>query len=227
MSIIETVILLNNEAVIPSAIVNSVVIVIVLCVLFILGGRMVQKADPRLPSKGIVLIFELVVEGIDKLCQSMLGDKKGRYGPFIGSLIAYLLVANLLGLFGFTAPTTNYNVTLSLALFAIAYMHLSGVRAKGMGRYLKDTFLGDYPLLLPLNAIGEVAKILSLSFRLFGNILSGSVISFVIMYLMGWFAIIMMPVLNIYFDIFAGLIQTLIFCFLFIIWFGGAVVTEE
>lgn len=219
-------IILNGEVLIPAAVLNSVGIVLVLSLFFMICSRAVKKADPSLPSKGLVFFLELIVTNVEAICKAMINDQKGRFGPFIGMLIIYLVVANLMGLLGLTTPTSNYNVTLSLAIFALGYLNFSGIRIKGLGTHLKDMFLGDFPVLVLLNVIGEVSKILSLSFRLFGNILSGSVITFVVIHLTGWVAILLMPALNLYFDIFAGLLQTMIFCFLLMIWLGDATAIE-
>jgi len=219
--------ILNGEEWMPASMFNSILIVLILSVFFIICSRAVKGADPKKPSKGLVFFLELVVTNIEGMCKSMINDQKGRFGPFIGMLIFYLVIANLLGLIGLVTPTSNYNVTLSLALFSLLYLNFSGIQIKGVLRHLKDTFLGDFPVLLPLNIIGELSKILSLSFRLFGNILSGSVITFVVIYLLGWFTIPLMPVLNLYFDVFAGLLQTMIFCFLLMIWLGDVIVDDE
>ena len=217
---------INGETVVAAGVLNSVVIVIALCLFFLIAGWFVKRADPTKPSKGIVFLLELLVVTFEGICQSIMGVKNGRFGPFIGMLIIYLITANLLGLFGLTAPTSNYNVTLGLAIFALTYLVGAGIASKGLGRYLKDTFVGDFPLLLPLNIIGEFSKVVSLSLRLFVNILSGSMISFVLIQLAGGWLIVAMPFLNFYFDIFAGLIQTVIFCFLIMIWLEDSVAKE-
>ena len=220
-------IILNGEELIPASVFNSVLIVLGLSLFFMICGAKVKKADPEKPSKGLVFFMELVVTSVEGICKGMINDQTGRFGSFIGMLIFYLVTANLLGLLGLVTPTSNYNVTLSLALFSLSYLNFSGIQIKGIFGHLKDTFLGDFPILLPLNVIGEASKILSLSFRLFGNILSGGVITFVIIYLLGWFATPLMPALNLYFDIFAGLLQTMIFCFLLMIWLGDVIVIDE
>lgn len=216
----------GEETVISAAVLNSVVLMILLCLFFIWAGTKVKKADPLAPSKGIVFFVELLVTSFDGICKGIMNDKLGRFGPFIGCLIIYLTLANLLGLFGLTAPTSNYNVTLGLAIFALGYMVASGIKTKGVGGYLKDTFIGDFPALFLLNVIGELSKVVSLSLRLFGNVVSGAMITAVILYLIGGFGIIVMPVLNFYFDIFAGVIQTVIFSFLMMIWIQDAVATD-
>jgi len=220
-------IVFNGEIVVSPSVLNSVLVVLGLSLFFMLASRKVRKADPSEPSQGVVLFLELMVIGVEGLCLELTGDRKGRFGCFIGMLICYLVVANLLGLIGLTTPTSNYTVTLSLALVSLFYLNFSGARAKGLRTHMKDTFLGDFPVLLPLNVIGEFSKILSLSFRLFGNVLSGAVITAVLIYLLGWSTVVLMPVLNLYFDVFSGLLQTMIFSFLLMIWMGDTVPIDE
>jgi F-type H+-transporting ATPase subunit a len=213
---------LGENIIIQPAIINSLLVVICLCIFFIICGIKVNKADPSKPSKGLVFFMEFAVSGIENIAKGMIGDKSAKYAPFIGFLIFYLPSVNLLGLLGFKTPTSNYNVTLSLALLTLTYIAVSGIRAKGIGIYLKDTLLGNVPALFLLNIIGEAAKILSLSFRLFGNILSGVVMITVAVYMLSWISILIMPALSFVFNIFAGVMQTVIFCVLTMIWLQGA-----
>ena len=212
----------EGNTIVNPTVFNSVVLVLVLCVFFIICGNAVKKADPSKPSKGIVLFLEILVTGIEGLVEQTMGVKHLNFAPFIGTLTAYLICANLLGLLGLSAPTSDYNVTLALAVITIVVMIGSGIKAKGIGGYLYDTYLGDFPFLLPLNITGELAKPISLSFRLFGNILSGGIIMSLIYQALGWFSPVIAPALHGYFDIFSGVIQTLIFIMLTMIWSQGA-----
>ncbi|MDE5977486.1 MAG: F0F1 ATP synthase subunit A [Turicibacter sp.] len=212
----------DMNPIVNPTVLNSVVLVLVLCVFFIICGSAVKKADPSKSSKGLVLFLELLVTGIEGLVEQTMGLKHLKFAPFIGTLTAYLICANLLGLLGLSAPTSDYNVTLALAVITIVVMIGSGIKAKGIGGYLYDTYLGDFPFLLPLNITGELAKPISLSFRLFGNILSGGIIMSLIYQALGWFSPIVAPFLHGYFDVFSGVIQTLIFIMLTMIWSQGA-----
>lgn len=212
----------NPISIINPTVVNSVLIVAILCVFFIWCGSKIKKADPSRPSKGLVLFVEILVTGIEGLVEQTMGLKHLNFAPYIGTLAVYLVLANLSGLLGFTSPTSDYNVTLALAVMTIVLMVGSGIKAKGIGGYLYDTYLGDFPFLLPLNITGELAKPISLSFRLFGNILSGGIIMSLIYQALGWFSPFIAPFAHAYFDVFAGVIQTLIFIMLTMIWTQGA-----
>ena len=212
----------NGETLVNPTVANSVLLVVVLCVLFIWFGSKVKKADPSKPSKGVVLFLEILITGIEGLVDQTMGTKHMKFAPYIGTLAVYLVCANLLGLIGLTAPTSDYNVTLALAVMTIVLMVGSGIKTKGIGGYLYDTYLGDFPFLLPLNITGELAKPISLSFRLFGNILSGGIIMSLVYQALGWFSPLIAPFAHGYFDIFAGVIQTLILIMLTMIWTQGA-----
>ena len=206
----------EGNTIVNPTVFNSVVLVLVLCVFFVICGNAVKKADPSKPSKGIVLFLEILVTFIDGLVEQTMGAKHLNFSPFIGTLATYLVCANLLGLVGLSAPTSDYNVTLALAVITIVVMVGSGIKTKGIGGYLYDTYLGDFPFLLPLNITGELAKPISLSFRLFGNILGGTIIMGLV-YAMFPKIVIFLGIpaaLHVYFDVFAGALQAFIFVML-------------
>ena len=216
----------NGREVLSPAIFNSVLIVIVLSIFFIICGFKVKKADPSKPSKGLVHFLELFVNGVEGFVTQVMGEKHVGFAPYIGMLAIYLAAANLSGLIGLVPPTSNYSITLAMALMTIVLMVGAGIKTKGVGSYLWDTYFGDIPVLFPLHLMGEIAKPISLSFRLFGNILSGTIILALVTTFFSYFSILIFPALNIYFDMFAGLIQTMIFCMLTMIWSLGAMEGE-
>lgn len=153
---------------------------------------------------------ELLVEMVENLTASTMGEDKVGFAPYMGTLSLYLLVANLIGLLAIRPPTADLNTTMALAIITFISIHYYGMKAKGVLGYLKG-FAEPIPFLLPLNIIGELATPLSLAFRLFGNILGGVVI----MYLLYSVVPVLVPVLpHIYFDLFAGVLQTFIFVML-------------
>lgn len=217
---------LQGMALTPTLI-TSLIVVTLLILFFISCSIMIKKADPTKPSKGMVALLEMVYRAIVSFNEDAVGDKAPKYVTFIMTLAAYLAIANLTSLVGFSPPTTEFSITLALTLVTLAYIMFSGIVAKGLGGYLKDTYLGDVPwvmwfLFLPINLIGELSKIISFSFRLFGNIMSGALLLGLVVYFFGWLFNLMptigwlpaltLPFLNAYFDIFAGLMQTFIFC---------------
>jgi len=132
---------------------------------------------------GLQNFMEAVVEGLHNFFAGILGENARRYTPFLGTLFIYIWCMNLLGLIpGFMSPTGGvkggYNITVSLAICVFLYVQYTGIRRLGFGGYLHH-FAGSptsvvqwvlVPLNLPIHILGEFAKPLSLSLRLFGNI---------------------------------------------------------
>lgn len=142
-------------------------IIIIICVV---GTRRLNK----IPS-GFQNFLEGIVKLFDNFCKGVIGDKGRHFVPLIGTFFIYILIMNLFGLIpGMKSPTSNPNITISLAIVAIISTQIAGFYFHGFG-YLKH-FCGDpiwlAPMMLPIHIVGEfVAKPLSLSMRLFGNIM--------------------------------------------------------
>ena len=146
-----------------------------------------------------------------------MGEKAGKgFAYFYGPLMIFIAVCNLSGLVGLRPPTADVATTLAFALTTFFMVHGFGIKEKGVGRYINDTLLSPMPFLLPLNLIGELATPISLSFRLFGNILGGTIIMGLVYAMFPWFlTLIGVPAaLHMYFDIFAGTLQAFIFVML-------------
>jgi F-type H+-transporting ATPase subunit a len=165
--------------------------------------------------------LEIAYLALRKLLYDTMGSGPTREKilPYIFTLALYLPVANLLGLIGLAPPTSDYNVTLTLALITFVMTQYYGLRTNGLGGYVKGYF-EPLPFLVPLNIVGELSNPISLSFRLFGNILSGGIIMGLVYSALNWLAPIAAP-LHLYFDVFAGLIQTFIFIMLTMVFVGG------
>lgn len=160
--------------------------------------------------KGFSNAVEILVETMDWLVKSTMGEKHRGFMPYIGTLVLYLVVANLIGLIALRPPTADLSTTLALSTITFALTQYYGIRSKGLLNYLKG-FVEPIPIMLPMNIIGEIANPFSLAFRLFGNILGGSII----VALLYSVAPILVPVpLHLYFDVFAGVLQTFIFSML-------------
>ena len=231
-----------GDIVLTPTLVNSLIVMAVLMIFFIICGIVIRRADPTKPSRGLMAFIELIYSSISGFVSENVGDKAPRYIPYVLTVASYLALANTVGLFGLTAPTTEFSISLSLVIVTLTYIMISGIAAKGLGGYLKDTYLGDVPksmliLFLPLNIIGELSKIISMSFRLFGNIMSGALLlglisrafatlvdlSPAVGFIAGG---LFVSAMNAYFDIFAGLMQTFVFCTLMMIWIQGATERE-
>lgn len=212
--------LFGKELIIPETIVNTYIVALILIIFAIVVNRKIKKMNPDDIPSGLLNVVEVAVELVQTLVKQNMGEKQIWFTPYIFTLASFLLVSNLFGLLGFTPPTSDYNVTLSLALITFTLTQFYGIKNNGIGGYLKG-FLEPLPFLLPLNILGEVANPISLSFRLFGNILSGVIIMSLIYNALGLVAPLITPVLHAYFDVFSGILQTFIFSMLTMIFIGG------
>ncbi len=128
----------------------------------------------------------------------------------------FLLMSNWIGMIPHMhEPTKDLNTPLSLGLMGFVIAHYAGIKSKGFKAYVKEYFEPIF-FMMPLNVIGELAKIVSISFRLFGNIMGGSIIILVVSYLT--FSVLLPPFLNAFFVIFVGAIQAFVFTMLTVVY---------
>ena len=190
-------------------------------------NRALKKADPLARPKGLVLLTIWFVDLIDNQVLTIVQKRFVKnLGPYIGTLCVFLFLSNILGLFGFNPPTMNYSVTLTMALITWIMIQFNAIRDNGIGSYIHGFFEPIVPFVIP-NIFGKVAPLISMSIRLFGNILSGSIIMSVIysgcLFLsnlilcffglsgFNFVGVIVAPFFHAYFDVFAGFIQMFIF----------------
>lgn len=175
-----------------------------------------MAADPLEKPHGVVLVCETGIEMIYNYMKSIMPSQfEKNYYPYFAMMFVYLIVANLSGLIGFDAPTSNYSITLAITLITFALIQYNSFKKKGGLAYIKDLV---WP---PTNILSAVSPLISLSMRLFGNILSGTILMSLVYQFTGWVSALIIPfnflgpviapVLHAYFDVFAGCIQTLVF----------------
>ena len=159
----------------------------------------------------------LVVNQLYGLTEDALDKRMAlTYGPLICSLFLFLVLSNWLGIFPhLEEPTKDLNTPLSLGVMGFVIAHAAGIRKKGFKAYAKEYFEPIF-FMMPLNVIGEVAKIISISFRLFGNIMGGAIIILVVSYLT--YNIVLPPFLNAFFGLFVGTIQAFVFTMLTVVY---------
>jgi len=144
---------------------------------------------PQLVPRGLQNFLEVVLEQFIQLIDDVIGPEGRRYLPFIATLGLFILVGNLMSLVpGLNGPTTNLNTTAACALVAFVAYHYIGIRKQGAVRYLKH-FMGPVPalapLMVPIEIISHLARPLSLTLRLFGNMTGGHILLAIIFFLMG------------------------------------------
>ncbi len=161
----------GKEAWIPDAAIMTLLLLLLFAVFFPLAARRYRREKPG----GVQNFLEMIVEGIRSLIEDIIGQgAQKKYLPMIGTLGVFIFVANLFGLFFFLQPPTGVlSTTVALALIAFVYFNAQGIRENGVLGYLKH-FMGPVlwlaPLFFVIEVIGNFARILSLSLRLFMNI---------------------------------------------------------
>ena len=188
-------------------------IVIALLVVFGLATSRRRSLLPR----PIQVLGEILVAQLYNLTEDALGaDLARKYAPLISALFLFLLASNWLGIIPhLEEPTKDLNTPLSLGIMGFVIAHYVGIKTKGFKAYIKEYFEPMF-FMMPLNLIGELAKIVSISFRLFGNIMGGSIIILVVSYLT--YNIILPPFLNAFFGLFVGTIQAFVFTMLTVVY---------
>jgi len=165
--------------------------------------------------------MELVVEMLDGMVHSSMGTKGIPFRNYIGVLFLFILFSNLSGLLGLRPPTADYGVTLALGLITFFIVQINNIRYNKFGAFTE--LFQPVPFLFPINFIGEIAVPISLSLRLFGNVLAGTVIMALIYGLLSQVAFIWPGALHAYFDVFSGAIQTYVFCMLTMVFIGNKI----
>jgi F-type H+-transporting ATPase subunit a len=189
--------------------------------LLIVCGAAAVKGISLIPGKG-QNFFEIIVSGIEEFMVDITGDEGRWLFPLAATIFLYIFICNLIGLVpGFFPPTASLNTTLSCALVVVIFTHVIGLKYHGAG-YIKH-FLGPVwwmiPIIFPIEIIGHLARILSLSFRLFGNMMGHELVLTILFALAGAF-FAPLPIMAL--GIFVALVQAFVFFLLSIMYFAGA-----
>ncbi|BDF69602.1 ATP synthase subunit a [Oscillospiraceae bacterium] len=202
---------------------QSVVVTwIIMAVLVLLAVALTRHMSLEKPGR-VQTVLELLVGFLNKFTRDNTGEHWRSFAPYLGTVALYLVLANLAGLFGLDPPTRDLNVTAALALMSMVLIYGAQFRFRGLKGGLKK-FAEPSPVLLPINIMEIAIRPLSLCMRLFGNILG----SFVIMELIKFLVPVILPVpFSLYFDVFDGMIQMIVFVFLTALFVGDAVRDEE
>ena len=204
------------------AMIMSWVVIVLLVLLALWLRRGLRQPVEDKPNR-----IQAALDGLMDLLKSQLSNNFASERlatmmfPFISTLFLYVLFANWLGVVPYMmSPTQDINITFGLALMVFLVSHVLAFRLKGPRRFFK-AFLEPYAFMLPINLVGEIAKPLSHAFRLFGNILAGTILVTVIM--VKFAPIIVPPVLSIFFGLFFGGIQAFVFAILAVAYINVAV----
>lgn len=204
----------------------GIIIAVILAVLGIWLGSGLQKIP-----KGKQVIAEFIVGWVYKFTRENLGKENENFAPYIGTILAFIFTASSLGLFGVRPITADLNVTFAMSGLTFILIQANGIRKHGVKGKLQE-MCDPYPFMFPLKIIEEVTLPVSLSLRLFGNILGGLIVVELWMHFMEFLsglicdvpflrAVTVLP-LNAFFDVFEPAIQTYIFTMLTMIFLRSA-----
>lgn len=163
-------------------------------------------------------LLEVIVTGIRDQIRAVSHQEPGRYLPFVGTLFLYIAVANLLNIVpGYMAPTGSISTTTALAICVFVAVPLYGIIQQGPLNYFRH-YVEPTVLMLPFNIIGELSRILALAVRLYGNIMSGTVIAAILLSITPYFFPVVMQLLG----LLTGMIQAYIFAILAMVYIASA-----
>ena len=203
-----------------------VVLVLYVSIFLIVISVLATKKLTLIPS-GIQNLMESYVEGMTDFMAGIIPDDVRPHVPLIATLFLFILISNWMGnVPGFISPTSNWNTTIAPAIVVFFYYHYWGIKKHGLINYLKH-FGGPVPFMAPvmfiLETIGHFARVLSLSVRLFGNIMGEETLALIMFSLVP----LLVPVPLMFLSIFFGLVQALVFTLLSIVYIALAVEETE
>ena len=226
---------------IPGEVISSLIVMLIIIILAIIIGIQAHFQDPLKKPKGLLLIAEIGVKYFDGFVKDLTGNALPNFGGFIMGVATYLFIAFIFGLTGLPSPVTYMAVPLSLGLTTFLLIHLISAKFTKWGYFKR--YVDPLPVFLPVNLLSMWAPLLSLTLRLFGNAIAGwallTIVEFSLRDLSAaifsfipseWNQIFLAPiplaVLHAYFDLFSGLIQTVVFISLTSIFIGQEIPEE-
>ena len=220
-----------------------IAITIIIVVVLKLISNKLNEFDPLSTPTPLVTVCIMLVEYIDQFVTEITNKKVGeKLAPYVCSISIYILISNYIGLLGFENPTKNWSVTLSLAFITFILIQKTDIEYNGIGSYIHAFFEPIFLFVVP-NFFGTIAPLLSMSLRLFGNLLSGSIIMELVYNLgntvsnvfwsifgakdvFNFIGPVLAAPLHCYFDLFSGFIQTYIFIMLTAAFIGNKIPDE-
>lgn len=200
---------------VSATIVNTWIVMALLTV----GGRIATWGiGPSAPVSRWRIAVELVIEMIRNHIREIGGGDPGRYLPFVGTLFLYTLASNVLGVIpGFMSPTGSLSTTVALALCVLVAVPLYGIADDGLRGYLRHYFQPT-PLMAPFNVIGELSRTIALAVRLYGNVMSGTVVVAVLLAVVPFFFPVLLQLLG----LLTGVVQAYIIAVLAMVYIASA-----
>ena len=202
-----------------------ILIVMLILITFALIANRKMKHATEVPDT-FQNLLELMVEKLDGLAATTMGKCAPKFVNYISTIFVFILVSNISGLVGLRPPTADYGTTFALAMMTFILIHFNKMKHQSAKKIWVDMCspLPPWlPIWLPINIISEISVPISLSLRLFANVLSGTVMMALVYGLLTKIAYVWPAVLHVYFDLFAGGIQTYVFTMLTMTYVAQAV----
>jgi F-type H+-transporting ATPase subunit a len=218
--------------------INETILISWVVMALLITGSLVLTRRLRIVPRGGQVFLEWGIEFLNRFSAEHFGRRAKVYGPYIGTVFLFLLVANVLPFIsplsvrlrslepagGVRPPTRDINLTAALSVISILLVFFGGLRARGPAGWAKN-LLKPVPMMLPFNLLEYIIRPLSLCLRLFGNILGGFIIMLLVEKALP-LPVLVPALLSVYFDFFDGLIQAVVFTFLTTLFVAEAVETE-
>lgn len=194
-----------------------ILIVMLLMLTFGVIANRKMKHATEVPD-GFQNVLEILVEKLEGIIYGTMGKVAApKYANYMLTIFMFIFISNISGLFGLRPPTADYGTTFAMGLITFSLIHISEFKANT----LKELWISKcsplppwLPIWFPVNLIGDIAVPISLSLRLFANVLSGTIMMALVYGLIGKLALIWPAALHAYLDLFSGTIQTYVFCML-------------
>jgi F-type H+-transporting ATPase subunit a len=197
-------------------------VVMALLVLFSVYVSRKLTSDPKKITRA-QNILEIVVINVRNQIRDVSQQNPDRFMAFIGTLFIFIAVSNLMGVIpGFRPPTGSLSTTTALAISVFIAVPFFGIATRGFGGYLKQ-YLQPSAIMLPFNIIGEFSRTLALAVRLFGNVMSGTMLVAILLAIIPFVFPIIMQV----FGMLTGFIQAYIFAVLAMVYIASATTIQE
>ena len=212
--------IMGQDVWITTSHINILLVMLILIVFSIVANRKLKKAT-EVPGS-FQNVVELIVELLDNMVKGSMGSHASKFVNYVSTLFIFILLSNISGLLGLRPPTADYGVTFPLGLITFGLIFFNKIKYQGVSGFLKG-LCDPWPFWAPINVIGDVAVPISISLRLFANILSGTVMMALVYGLLSKIAWGWPGILHLYFDLFSGAIQTYVFCMLTMTYIADAI----
>ena len=226
------IIMFSNGVFITETVLWAIIVAVAMIIMAALATRNLKR-EPR----GLQVAAEMIVEFFYNFVRTNMGKKNIGFAPFIGTLFMFLLFCNALGLIGQRAATADMNLTFAMSFTIFFIIQANAIRSRGILGYLKH-FAEPIFIMVPIKIIEEVVFPVSLSFRLFGNILAGYIIIHIFLHMMETFshsiglhipllqAVTPLPAMA-FFDMFEPVLQAFVFSMLSMVFISRAIAVHN